>query len=207
MKDLGAIKQILGMRIIRDMKNNMLKLSQEDYVKKILQRFSMANAKLVSTPLARHYKLSKDLCQRIQDEKEYMARVPYASTLRSLMYEMICTRPNIDQAVGVVSKFMNNPRKRHWQAIKWIFKYIRGTSKFCLNFDGTNVKLQGFVDSDMVGDIDGGRSITSDIFIVGGGVMSWISKFQLVVALSIMKDEYIAMIEASKEIIWLQMLL
>ena len=59
MKDLGAIKQILGVRIIRDKTNGTLKLSQAKYVKKILNRFNMNEAKLVSTPLGSHFKLSK----------------------------------------------------------------------------------------------------------------------------------------------------
>ena len=60
MKDLGAAKQILGMRIIRDKTNGTLKLSQAEYVKKILSKFNMNEAKLVSTPLGNHFKLNKE---------------------------------------------------------------------------------------------------------------------------------------------------
>ena len=62
MKDLGAAKQILGMRITRDRKNRKLTLSQGEYIEKVLQRFRMQNAKPVSTPLASHFKLSKEMC-------------------------------------------------------------------------------------------------------------------------------------------------
>ena len=62
MKDLGAAKQILGMRITRDKKNRKLTLSQGEYIEKVLQRFRMQNAKPVNTPLANHLKLSKDTC-------------------------------------------------------------------------------------------------------------------------------------------------
>ena len=64
MKDLGAVKQILGMRIIRDKTNNTLKLSQSGYVKKVLRRFNMNEAKTVSTTLSSHFKLSKDSHRR-----------------------------------------------------------------------------------------------------------------------------------------------
>ena len=64
MKDLGAAKQILGMRITRDKKNRKLTLSQGEYIEKVLQRFRMQNAKLVSTPLANHFKLSKEMCPK-----------------------------------------------------------------------------------------------------------------------------------------------
>ena len=72
MKDLGAAKQILDMRITRDRKNHKLTMSQGEYIEKVLQRFRMQNAKLVSTPLARHFKLSKHMCPETQEEIDYM---------------------------------------------------------------------------------------------------------------------------------------
>jgi hypothetical protein len=64
MKDLGAGKKILGMRITRDIKNHKLTLSQGEYTEKVLERFRMQNAKLVSTPLASHFKLTKEMCPK-----------------------------------------------------------------------------------------------------------------------------------------------
>ena len=110
MKDLGATKQILGKRIIRDKTNGTLKLSQSEYVKKILNRFNMNEAKPVSTPLGSHFKLSKEQSSKIEEERDHMSKVPYASAIGSLMYVMVCTRPNITHAVGVVSRFMSRPR-------------------------------------------------------------------------------------------------
>ena len=110
MKDLGATKQILGKRIIRDKTNGTLKLSQSEYVKKILNRFNMNEAKPVSTPLGSHFKLSKEQSPKIEEERDHMSKVPYASAIGSLMYVMVCTRPNITHAVGVVSRFMSRPR-------------------------------------------------------------------------------------------------
>ena len=71
----------------------------------------MTNAKLVSTPLANHFKFSKDMCPKTQEEMDYMSKVPYASAVRRLMYEMVCTRHDIAHVVGVVIKCMNNPGK------------------------------------------------------------------------------------------------
>ena len=64
MKDLGAAKQILGMRITRDRKNRKLTLSQSEYIEKVLERFKMQDAKLVSTPLDNHFKLTKEMCPK-----------------------------------------------------------------------------------------------------------------------------------------------
>jgi hypothetical protein len=81
-----------------------------------------------------------------------MSRVPYSSVVGSLMYAMVCTRPNIAHAVGVVSRYMNNPGKEHWEVVKWILRYLRGTATHALCFGGSNTFIQGHVDSDMAGD-------------------------------------------------------
>jgi hypothetical protein len=67
MKDLGATKKILGMRITRDGKNHKLRLSQGEYIEKVLERFRMQNEKLVSTPLASHFKLTKEMCPKTHE--------------------------------------------------------------------------------------------------------------------------------------------
>ena len=72
MKDLGVVKQILGMRITRDMKNQKLIFSQSDYAEKVLERFGMQNAKPVSIPLVSHFRLCKDMCPKAQEEIDYM---------------------------------------------------------------------------------------------------------------------------------------
>jgi hypothetical protein len=77
----------------------------------VLERFRMQNAKLVSTPLANHFKLTKEMCPKTQEEIEYMSRVPYSSTVGILMYAMVCTRSDISHSVGVVRRYMNNPGK------------------------------------------------------------------------------------------------
>ena len=160
MKDLGATKQILGMRISRDRKNHKLTLSQNEYIQKVLKRFNMQNEKPVSTPFASHFKLSKEMCPKTQEEMDYMSKVTYASTVRSLMYAMVCTRPDIAHAVGVVSRYMKNPGKEHWMVVKWILRYLRGTTNQALCFGGSNIALQGYVDADMAGDRDNKRSTT-----------------------------------------------
>ena len=97
-----------------------------------------------------------------------MSKVPYASIVGSLMYAMVCTRPDIAHAVGVVSRYMSHPGIEHWNAVKWILRYLRGTSNKCLHFAGFATDLQGYVDSDLVGDIDTMRSTTGYVFTVGG---------------------------------------
>jgi hypothetical protein len=204
MKDLGPAKQILGMRITRDRANGTLKLSQTEYVKKILSRFSMDEAKPVSTPLGSHFRLTKDQSPKTEQEQAYMSKVPYASAIGSLMYAMVCTRPDIAHAVGVVSRYMSNPGKQHWEAVKWILRYLKGTLGTSLCFTGADMKLTGYVDSDLAGDVDTRKSTTGYVYTLGGTAVSWVSRLQKIVALSTTEAEYVAVTEAGKEMVWLQ---
>lgn len=117
---------------------------------------------------------------------------------------MQCTRPDIAHAVGVVSRYMNNPGKEHWMVVKWILRYLRGTKKQALCFGGSNIALRGYVDADMAGDKDNRRNTIEYVLIVGGTTVIWVSKLQSVVVLSTTEVEYVATTEASKEMIWLQ---
>ena len=133
------------MRITRDRKNRKLTLSQSEYIEKVLERFKMQDAKPVSTPLASHLKLTKEMCPKTQEEIDCMSKVPYSSVVGSLMYAMVCTRPDIAHAVGVVSRYMNDPGKEHWMAVKWILRYLRGTTAHALSFGGSSIVLHGYV--------------------------------------------------------------
>ncbi|GKV10025.1 hypothetical protein SLEP1_g21450 [Rubroshorea leprosula] len=204
MKDLGPAKQILGMKIFRDRKNKKLWLSQEKYIEKVLDRFNMSKAKPVGTPLASHFKLSTEQCPASKEEVEYMKNVPYASAVGSLMYAMVCTRPDIAHAVGVVSRFLSNPGKQHWVAIKWIFKYLRGTSHMFLCYGEHESLLNGYSDADFGGDLDSRKSTSGYLMLYAGGAISWKSKLQKSVSLSTTEAECIALSEAGKEIVWMK---
>ena len=91
-------------------------------------------SKPVSTPLAPHFKLSASMSPKNDTEREYMSKVLYASVVGSLMYAMVCTRPDISQAVGAVSRYMHDPGKKHWQGMKWILQYILNTVDIGLVF-------------------------------------------------------------------------
>ncbi|PHU15514.1 GDP-mannose transporter GONST3 [Capsicum chinense] len=107
MKDLGHAKQILGMRITRLRDERKLYLSQEKYIEHVLEHFNMKNTKVVNTLLAGHMKLSRAMCPTMKEEKESITKVLYSSIVRSLMYAMVCTRPDIAHAVGVVDEMSN----------------------------------------------------------------------------------------------------
>ena len=111
MKDLGEAKKILGMEITRDRGSGRISLSQENYVLKMLERFNMAEVRPVTTSLAGHFKLSPKQYSQSPVEEEEMSRVPYASVVGSLMYAMVCSRPDLAYVVSTVSQFILNPGK------------------------------------------------------------------------------------------------
>ena len=88
----------------------------------------MNEAKLVSTPLGSHFRLSKEQSPKTKEEMDRISKVHYASAIGSLMYAMVCTRPDIAHVVGVVSRFMSRPGKQHWEVVKWILRYLKGSS-------------------------------------------------------------------------------
>ena len=120
------------------------------------------------------------------------------------MYLMVCTRPDIAQVVSVVSRYLACPGRRHWEAVKWIFRYLKGIINAHLEFGGNGI-LTGYVDSDFGGDLDKRRSLTDYVSTLGGCVISWKSALQSTVALSSSTEaEYMAITEAIKEAIWLK---
>jgi len=114
MKDLGEVKKVLGMKIERDRRSDKVSLTQMGYLQKVLQRFNIdKDTKSVSTPLTPHFKLNATMSPKTVEEREYMTRVSYASAVGSLMYAMMCTRPDLSQAVSMVSRYMHDPRQSH----------------------------------------------------------------------------------------------
>uniref|UniRef100_A0A2N9J6A9 Integrase catalytic domain-containing protein n=1 Tax=Fagus sylvatica TaxID=28930 RepID=A0A2N9J6A9_FAGSY len=175
MKDLGAAKKILGMEIRRDREARKLWLSQKNYIRKVLEKFSMLDAKPVSTPLANHFRLSG-------------------------------SQPDLAHAVSTVSRYMANPGREHWNAVKWIFRYLKGTAEHGILFSrqpGTN-SVVGYVDADYAGEVDDRRSTTGYVFTLSGGPICWKSTLQSIVAMSTTEAEYMAVAEAAKEALWLK---
>nr|GEW31659.1 retrovirus-related Pol polyprotein from transposon TNT 1-94 [Tanacetum cinerariifolium] len=120
--------------------------------------FNMDKAKVVSSPLTPNFKLTDKDFPSFKKNIEKMDRVSYASVVGSLMYAMVCTRLDLAHAVGVVSRFLSNPGKKHWEAVKWIFRYLRGTSKLGITFGNGKPTLVGYTDSDLAGNKDNMKS-------------------------------------------------
>nr|GEX89957.1 retrovirus-related Pol polyprotein from transposon TNT 1-94 [Tanacetum cinerariifolium] len=121
---------------------------------------------------------------------EKMSKVPYANVVDSLMYLMVCTRPDIAYVVSIVSRYLANPGKNHWEVVKWILNYLKGTTDVGLLYgrdQKKHVDVEGFMDADYAKNPDKGRSITGYVSMVHDCVVSWKATLQHVVALSTTK--------------------
>ena len=137
----------------------------------------MESTRPVSSPLSVHFMLSKADCPSMDEDHVDTEEVPYASVVGSIMYVMTSTRPDITYAVSIVSRYMANPGRQHWPAVKWILRYLRGTKTAKLCFTSTQ-ELVGYTDSDYVGDQDGQKSTSGHIIIFGGGAIAWQSGYK-----------------------------
>ncbi|XP_041025491.1 secreted RxLR effector protein 161-like [Juglans microcarpa x Juglans regia] len=141
----------------------------------------------------------------MDDEVQDVSKVPYASVVGCLMYVMDGTRTDLAQAVSVVSKFLSTLRRLHWDAVKWIFRYLRGTTNYgiMLSRQQGDPSVAGYVEVNYARDLDDRRSTTSYVFTLVGGPICWRSMVQPLVALSTTESEYMAVVEAAKKAVWL----
>ena len=162
----------------------------------------MENAKPTPTPLPTLIRLSDRDSPSTDKERELNGKIPYASAVGSIMYAMVATRPDLAYVVGVVSRYMSNPGKKHWEAVKHILRYLKGTTDAQLTFGlTTSAEVEGYTDSDYAGNADNRKSTSGYIFTYGGGAISWRSKLQECTTLSTIEAEYIAALAVAKEVI------
>ena len=133
-----------------------------------------------------------------------MRRIPYASAVGNLIYAMLCTRPDMCYAVGIVSRYQSNPGMGHWIAVKHILEYLRRTRDYMLVYLGGDLNPIGYTDSDFQSDKDNRKSTSGSIFTLGGGAVVCRSIKQSSITDSTMEAENIAACEAAKESVLLK---
>ncbi|KAL4035514.1 hypothetical protein IC575_004209 [Cucumis melo] len=204
MKDLGNAQYVLGIQIVRNRKNKTLAMSQTSYMDKMLSRYKMQNFKKALLSYRYGIHLSKEQCPKTPQEVEDMSNISYAYAVGSLMYAMLCTRPDICYSVGIVSRYQSNPGRDHWTAIKNILKYLRRTKDYMLVYGSKDLILIGYTDSDFQTDKDARKSTSGSVFTLNGGAVVWRSIKQSCIADSTMEVEYVAACEAAKKAVWLK---
>ena len=218
-KDLGPMEYCLGIKVTRNRTEGTLSISKKKLIDDILRKYEMQECKPISTPMTVPCKLSIDDSPSTQTEVQFMETIPYRQILGSIRYLVSCTRPDLSFSAGYLSRFMQNPGVKHWEALKRVMRYLQYTKDMTItykSFQSWNTSslegwhtspLQGWTDSDWGGDVDSSRSTSGMVFMFAGGAISWRTKKQTTVALSSTEAEYVAAALAAKEGLWLKSIL
>ena len=161
----------VGINVLRDRKKRMLGLSQALYIDTILTRFSMHDSKKGFLSFRHGISLSKDQCPKTDDETESMKTVPYALAVGTHMYAMLCSKPDICFAVGMVSRYQSNLGREHWTAVKHIIKYLKRTRDCMLVYHSNELVPIKYTDSNFQSDLDSRKSTSRNVFTLGGGAI------------------------------------
>ncbi|KAJ9509426.1 hypothetical protein QJQ45_001869 [Haematococcus lacustris] len=201
--DLGQAADFLGMRIAFDRAAGILRLTQQQYIEQLLQRFGLAECNPRQLPLSPGTQLLK---QGEQLSEQHTLR--YRELVGGLLWLSTCTRPDIAFAVGQLTRYMQAPTREHEQAAQGVLRYLRGTAGQGLVFRGScSGELVGFCDSDYASCKQSRRSTTGYVFILSGATVSVRSKLQTTVATSTTEAEYQAAADATREALFLRKLL
>lgn len=119
------------------------------------------------------FKLSSEHCLTSEKKKQEMRRVPNTLAIGSLVYNTVCTRPDITNLVGIVSGFLSNPSKENWTIVKWILKYLKSTFKACLCFGGDKPMLKVYIDAYIVENVDSRKFLSGYLLIFVETIVSW----------------------------------
>ena len=226
--DLGEAKLLLGMHIQRDRSKRTLTLDQEAYINKLLEQTGMADCTPASTPEEPGSHLvkgagepeptNKELAEALgvsEDEPNLRETfvTSYGSMVGAILYAAVTSRVDIQHAASQVSRFVSCPTLQHWNACKRILRYLKGTSKLGLTFHGATPGTAAFTlgpvfaDANWAGDLDDRRSTTGLLVKINGCAVAWRSQKQKSVANSSAEAEYMALGDATKEILWLRQLM
>ena len=199
MTDLGTLNWFLGIDF--KVEKGSITMSQSAYLQNVLSRFEMANCKGVKTPCDKFI---------IDEESSKISCTEYRSAVGSLIYAMVCTRPDLSWIVTKLSQYGNNPTEDHWIAIKRVLRYVQHTINYCLQFkkDPDGLFLTGYCDSDWASSDESRRSTTGYCFTMNkyGSAISWKSRRQPTVALSSTEAEYMGLSACTQEALYLKQL-
>jgi hypothetical protein len=202
-RDLGEATVFIGMQISRDREQGVLKLSQHNHITQMLAKHRMLESRPAPTPMDPGIQLDREHAGPALDTAKY----PYSSIVGGLLYVSVCTRPDISQAVGVLSRYMSAPQQMHWNAAMRVLRYLAGTADLALVYKASGCRLEAFCDADYAGDVDSRKSTGGFAFMLNEGAVSWASKLQPTVAVSTTEAEYMAAAAAAKEALWFSKLL
>jgi len=202
-KDLGPLRNFLGMQFERKLETCELWIHQEMFIDSLLLEYELTNCNAVKTPLDPDHPLGLPT-----DTHAPIANLTHSfqRLVGSLLFLQTCSRPDISFAVLLLSQHCASPEPRHFAAAKRVLRYLKGTRSYRLHYGGENrdLPLSGLSDADWAGDKKDRASISGFVWSLGGGPISWSAKKQNCIALSTTEAEYVALTRAVQEGIWLR---
>ncbi|GJZ98912.1 putative ribonuclease H-like domain-containing protein [Tanacetum coccineum] len=196
MSSMGELTFFLGLQVKQN--KGGIFISQDKYVAEILKKFDLVNVKAAITPMETKLPLTKD--EEAFDVDVHL----YRSMIGSLMY-LTASRPDIMYAVCVCSRFQVTPKTSHLNAVKRIFKYLKGKPNLGLWYPRESpLHLEAFSDSDYGGSNLDRKSTTGGCQFLGQRLISWQCKKQTIVATSTTEAEYVAAANCCGQVLWVQ---
>jgi transposase InsO family protein len=200
-RDLGEVTEFLRMRITRE--GRSIHIDQCAYLRVVLERCGMLNAKSAATPLPAGY-VPKPSEEPANPER----RSRFQVVIGSLLYLMLGTRPDISFAVTKLAQYSANPSEDHLSKALYICHYLVGTQNYRLTYDGASSQgLNATTDSDWASDATNRRSQSGYFVKLAGGPISWTSRAQKTIALSSTEAEYMALSDCSRQVVWMHTLM
>ena len=205
MTDMGELNWFLGMKISWAPDRSWIKLDQSQYISQVLERFEMTNCHEKGSPLPSGPPLSKEDCPQTDEHKADMASVPYREAVGCLMYAMVGTRPDLAFTVGCLSRYVANPGRKHWKALRHTLRYLKGTAEegLILKQDAL-LDLHAYVDADWATDPDTRKSVSGIVIMLGSTPIYWKSQKQGLVTCSTTEAEYVALCKCLQELKWIK---
>lgn len=198
MRDLGEVSYFLGIKVTRV--NGGIFLCQENYIKKLLEKFGLPNIGVQNTPMETNP-------PRETRGETVIGSKPYRELIGSLMYACMATRPDICAAVNHFSQYQTNAGPEHWKGLKRILRYLNSTAKWGLWYKANSYSpLTLYVDADFANE-PGRKSVSGFVVEMFGDSVTWATRKQQSVALSTTEAEYVALATGVRELLWLRQLL
>ena len=198
MKDLGRASEFLGINIIQNSKG--IFIHQSNFIECVLSKYNFDKCNPVKTPAEVGMKL-----QVTQDDEQTFDKEVYQSVVGVLLFISTRCRPDIAFAVCNAARYVSNPSILHWNAIKRVLRYLRGTSNFGIFYQNENCAAEcvGYSDADWGGSVSDRKSTSGFCFSIGQGLISWRSAKQSCVALSTAEAELVSLSSAAQEAAWI----
>ncbi|GJU78218.1 retrovirus-related pol polyprotein from transposon TNT 1-94 [Tanacetum coccineum] len=196
MSMMGELNFFLGLQI-KQLEDGIF-FNQSKYIKEMLKKFGLEDSKPMKTPISTETKLTKDV------EGESVDNTKYRGMIGSLLY-LTASRPDIMFSVCLCARFQEDPKISHLEAVKRIFRYVKGTMHLGLWYPkGSGIETIVYADSDHAGDYVDRKSTSGICTFMGCCLTSWFSKKQTALAISTTEAEYVSAGKACQQALWMK---